>query len=364
MQSDTVKIGMVGAGFMGQLAHLENYINIPGCKVVALAELRPQLRESVCRKFDIPRSYESHLDLLKDPEVEAVVVVTKRPVLGPIAYDCLRAGKHVITEKPMAASSEQALKLTDIAKKNDLIYAVGYMRRHDLGVQRAKLMLDELIESKELGPIVFVRSHCFQGNSYCNIDGHIVTNENVPDVIEGWPIAPNWIPENRRVDYAWFLNVFCHNFNLIRYLLGKTPRVDFARLDYQKGRCAVLDFGGFISVFQAGYSSARAWDEFVEIHFEHGRLLIEMPPNLLRNVPARVVLYKQGNIQEVLFLQIDWSWAFKRQAEAFVKDVHHHEQPLSSAIDAVEDIKLIEEIWCNELSRSDCKVRKGEMTNV
>ena len=59
-QERKVKIGFIGAGFIGQVAHLANYKEIPGAEVVALAELRPELGELVCRRYDIPRYYESH----------------------------------------------------------------------------------------------------------------------------------------------------------------------------------------------------------------------------------------------------------------------------------------------------------------
>ena len=83
-----LNIGMIGAGFIGQLGHLMNFIEIPNCKVLALAELRPELRKKVAERFDIPRTYSSHLELLKDPEIDAVVVVTPRALTGPIVLDC------------------------------------------------------------------------------------------------------------------------------------------------------------------------------------------------------------------------------------------------------------------------------------
>ncbi len=350
-----VKVGIIGAGMMGQQAHLANYALIKNCEVVALAELRCELRRQVCERYKIKKGYATHQEMLKDPQVQAVVVVTKRPMLGPIALDCLKAGKHVIAEKPMAASVEQAEILAETAKNQKVCYAVGYMRRHDEGVQQAKKILDGLIGSKELGPVVFVRSHCFQGDFGNNFADHIVTDEPTPagmPGMEGWPIAPDWVPADRKLDYAWVNNVYCHNLNLLRFLLGRTPSVDFARVDHGMGRTVVLDFGGYSAVAELGYSSSRKWDELVEIHFEHGCLRIELPPNMLRNVPAKITLYKQGAIQEIISPQINWSWAFRRQAEAFIRDIQENRPSLASGRDAIEDIRLLEEIWKKELNRT------------
>ena len=68
-------IGMIGAGMVGQLAHLANFVQIPDCRVVGLAELRPDLGRAAAERFGVARVYESHREMLEDPEVEAVVVV-------------------------------------------------------------------------------------------------------------------------------------------------------------------------------------------------------------------------------------------------------------------------------------------------
>src|SRR5262245_43429965 len=120
-----LNIGMIGAGFIGQLAHLMNYIEIPGCQILGLAEFRPELRRKVAERYGIPRVYATHRDLLQDADIEAVVVVTPRPYTAPVVLDCLEAGKHVLSEKPMAGTSEQGERLVECARRRKLHYAVG-----------------------------------------------------------------------------------------------------------------------------------------------------------------------------------------------------------------------------------------------
>ncbi len=346
-----VRIGMIGAGFMGQHAHLENYSAIPECEVVALAELRPELRRRVAERYGIPRTYATHQELLSDPDIQAVVAVTARPMTGPIALDCLRAGIHLLTEKPMASTVAQAERLVSEASSQDLSYTVGYMRRHDEGVQRAKAMLDDLLQTGELGEITFVRMHCFAGDDYCNIDGHVVTDETVPGNQSVWPTTPDWLPSERRGDYAWFLNVFCHNINLLRHLLGSIPSIEFVRFENPNARVAVFDFGGYRGVLEAGQSTSRTWDEVTEIYFENGRMRIEIPPALLRNVPARVELVRADERQELVAPQSDWTWAFRRQAQAFITDLRQGRVPLASGEDALEDMRAMEAMWRMEVER-------------
>jgi predicted dehydrogenase len=342
---------MIGAGFIGQLAHLMNLVEIRECRVVALAEYRPELRRKVAARYEIPRTYATHTELLGDPAVEAVVVVTPRAYTAPVTLDCLAAGKHVLTEKPMAGTAEQGKRLVDAAQTRNLRYAVGYMKRYDEGVQLAKKLLDELIQTNELGPVTFARAHCFMGDSYCSADGHIVTDEKPDYANGGWPIAPGDFPEQTGRDYAFYLNTFSHNTNLLRYLFNRTPSVDFVRFDQSYGRLAVLDFGDFAASLETGRSTHRGWDEHLEIFFANGCLSIRTPPALLKNVPAQVVLYKAGAIQEIHSPQCGWTWAFRRQAQSFVRCVQDDCDTLSPGSDALKDMQLIEAMWRLELQR-------------
>lgn len=340
-----LKIGVVGGGFIGQHAHLDNYSRTENCQIVALAELRPELRKKVCERYGIPRSYATHLELLEDPEVEAVVSVTARPMTGPIALDCLKAGKHLITEKPMASTVEQASLLVETAKETGSRYIVGYNRRHDEGVQKAKQMFDEFVASGELGPVNYVRAHCFQGEAYCNADGHVVTDETVPPDRDLWAIAPDWVSEDLRLDYAWFNNVYCHTINTLRFMMGRTPTVKFSDMKYRNGRVIVTDFGDHLAVIEAGGSTSKFWNETFEIQFEHGRLRLHIPPPLAKNTPAKVELYRGDDEHSFYSPVLGYTWAFRRQAAAFVDCVLNDKESLAQGTEGLEDTKLIEEIW-------------------
>ena len=86
-----------------------------------------------------------------------------------------------------------------------------------------------------------------------------------------------------------------------------------------------------IALFRDGLFSGREWDENIEIYFANGRMRIEMPPALLRNVPAKVELYKAADIQETRLPHSEWSWAFRRQAEAFIRDVREGRESFQAA---------------------------------
>ena len=355
MKNRKLNIGIVGAGFMGQLAHIKNYAEISTCEVVALAEFRPELRKQVASRYQIPRSYESHNELINDPEVEAVIVVTPRQLTGQVAFDCLKAGKHVFTEKPMAGTLKQGQTLVNEAKKQKVQYVIGYMKRYDEGVVEAKNYLDKVIEDSELGSVLFVRAHCFMGDSFCNPSGYISTKEEVPDYLEGWPTHPDWVPKSYELDFTGYLNTYSHDINLLRFLFGKTPKPEYVNFTNMDGRIAVLNFDNFICSLETGRSDYHYWDEHIQIYFKKGHISIKLSPPLLRNSVAKVVIYISGEKPQKKTFSGNFTWAFKRQAEAFVKDILSGKESKNPGSDSLEDLKLCEEMWKMQIRQNPNK---------
>jgi len=351
-----VNLGFVGCGTMGQLAHLANFATLEGCRVVALAERRPRLRHLVAEKYRISRQYDTHADLLLDPDIEAVVSVTPHGLNDQIAPELLRAGKHVMTEKPMASSVAGAEKIVQAAEDGGAKMMVGYMKRYDAGVQMAKRLLDELLATGRLGAVTFVRAHCFGGDWMCNIGAPITTDEPYPQFTPS-PF-PQWLPGNLYEKYDWVNNVFCHNINLVRFLLGE-PTVGHVDLRGPAG-VVLLEFDGFCCSLEVGQVSANHWDEHTQIYFEHGWLRIDTPSPLLRNVPAKVELYEAGTIQRISCPQAEWSWAFRRQAEHFIQCVAQDREPVSSGQDSLRDMYILEAIFKKELQAQGEKPGKPD----
>ena len=102
-----LNIGFIGLGVVGQM-HLQHWLQLKNCKVVALSDLRPNLLAQVGKKYNISKLYNNHIELLANSEIEVVVVVTHRNNTASVVYDCLQSGKHVFSEKAIARTVEQA----------------------------------------------------------------------------------------------------------------------------------------------------------------------------------------------------------------------------------------------------------------
>ena len=146
--SKKIKIGWVGSGFVGQVAHLNSYVSLKDVEIVGLAELRPKLGQEICKKYSIKKYYKNHLDLIKNEKLDAVVAIVNRKHTAVVTEDILKRGISVFTEKPMAANFKQASKLLGLAKKNKCSYMIGNMRLHDSGVKLAKNFFDKFTKKK------------------------------------------------------------------------------------------------------------------------------------------------------------------------------------------------------------------------
>lgn len=314
--------------------------------MTALADLRPRLAEQVAARWGIPTVCRSHEELLQSTEVDAVVAITPRSVTAEVARAVLSSGKPLFTEKPIAGSHAEAEQLVELARERDLVYAVGTMRRYDPGYQYARAFIQDALHSKELGALTYARVHCFQGDDYCNEFGTIRTDEPRSDLVP--PQTPDWIDSKRAEQFDRFHNVFCHDIDLLRYLVGDPVAVDFARMDPIAGRIAVFDHGEHGSVLEAGELRVNTWQETATVFFEAGSIEVTSPAMLLRNLPARVELRLGGDNPETRVPHLDYGWAFHRQAQAFVDAVRDGGRLSNLAEESLADLHWIEEIWRKE----------------
>jgi len=346
-QQSVVRLGMIGAGMVGQLAHLANFKKIDGCEVVALAELRPELGQAAADRFGIPKVYDSHHALLDAGDVDAVVVVTRRPATGPIVLDALAHGCHVLSEKPMAHTLAQANVLADAADAARRHYQVGFMKRHDAGLLQGKLLVEAARADGRWGRLISARCYSHGGDFAPGIPQaglHAMTAEPRPEGLVLWPPAPDWIPSDLATDYAWFLNVFVHDLNLVRWVFGATPRVRFADLSQKNGRFALLDFDDFTLCLDMAETDRPDWQEGIEITFDRASVILECPAPLDAKGLGRVTVIEGGR-RVILDPPADALWCFHQQAKAFVQTVLGLTPPVANGRDCLDDLALAESIW-------------------
>ncbi len=138
-----LNVGVIGVGRMGRvyagyLAH-----RVPKARLVAVADLKPGLAESLAREYGIARWYENYRDLLNDQAVEAVIVVTPTSTHREAVVHAAGAGKAIFCEKPISLLLTEAGEMLGVVESSGVFLQMGFQRRFDAGYLAAKARLEE-----------------------------------------------------------------------------------------------------------------------------------------------------------------------------------------------------------------------------
>src|ERR671933_1407012 len=118
--SDTIRVGVIGYGYWGPNL-VRNFAEIGGSRVVAVSDLSTQRLAEVRGRYPSVKTTTDYRDLLSDTSIDAVVIATPVRTHADLALEALRAGKHVLVEKPLAASLEEARELLRLASDRSLL---------------------------------------------------------------------------------------------------------------------------------------------------------------------------------------------------------------------------------------------------
>lgn len=345
---EPLRLGVIGAGMVAQLAHLPAAAQCAGVQVVALADLDLDLARRVAARWGIARVHGSHQALLADAQVQAVLVVTHRHATAAIVGDALAAGRHVLAEKPLALDAVQARALARLAQQRGLCCAVGFMKRHDEGVAVARGVLARWRSSDAQGRLLAVRAHNFCAR-YVGTAGPFETAQVRPPVP-----APQWpagLPAAQQPAWDWLANVGLHSVNLLRHLLGDPPgdplRLEHAR--HTDGAVTWLLRAGAVPVtLDIGRAATGRWEEGVQCLFERGAVTLGL--NGLMQVGRCASVVVDTPPPQASRWQRDPDacerWSFVHQLQAFADHVAGADAGvLCRADDAVRDLELLHDAF-------------------
>src|SRR6476659_6835603 len=123
-----VKYGIIGCGAIAQRRHIPECVANPGSKLVALADPIQERVEELATKYGA-KGYTDYKEMLKTADIDAVVVAGPNSLHAQQSIDALSAGKHVLCEKPMATTREEAKAMIDAAKKAGKFLMIGLNQR-------------------------------------------------------------------------------------------------------------------------------------------------------------------------------------------------------------------------------------------
>ncbi len=199
---NALRVGLVGCGGISA-AHLGAHREYPDqFRYTAVCDL---VEASACRRaaeLGHVSVYTDPAKMLAEADIEAVDICTVHDQHAALAIAAVRAGKHVIVEKPMACSLEECRGMIAAAEKAGVILMVAQMQRYDPGYQKLK----QIIKSGELGPIRAMRMDAMQ------------------DGVEAL-VGNSWLLDGKRAGGGVVISVLVHKIDLARYLIGEVVRV-------------------------------------------------------------------------------------------------------------------------------------------
>ncbi len=218
-----VKYGIIGCGAIAQRRHIPECVANPESKLVALADPIQDRVEELSTKFG-SKAYTDYKEMLKQPDIEAVIVAGPNSLHAQQSIDALSAGKHVLCEKPMATNREDARAMMDAAKKAGKYLMIGLNQRLMPPHVKAK----KILQSGVLGNVLAFRTAFKHPGP------------------EGWSVdaGKSWFFKKGQAFMGVTGDLGVHKADLLRWLLGQEfVEVSgfVSTLDKRDGEGALID---------------------------------------------------------------------------------------------------------------------------
>jgi predicted dehydrogenase len=332
-----VRIGFVGAGFMGQLAHIRSYALLrEECELVALAEPRQRTAELVAARYGIGRVYRDHRELLESEQLDGIVAAQPfrhHAALLPELYPHVR---HLFTEKPLAFSAATGDRLARLAGESGCVHMLGYQRRSDPATVEAKRTVDAWKSSGELGGLRYLRICYTDGDWTGNAHGLIDVGEQPPPFPAEQP-PPEFADDDEAV---WALSTgvdeLVHPLNLLRLFVHVSGRL-----------CAFESESGVpMTIEVSPYRASVGFDEELLVAFERGYVRLCPAPSLAVNRAGRVEIFTDagGALPQRVAPELPWIDPQQAQAANFLRVCRGEAPPPTDAAEAAEDLHLVGDI--------------------
>jgi predicted dehydrogenase len=324
----TVKLAVVGLGYIGRI-HLQHCLKIPNVEVVAVADVSKKALNKA-KKAGVRNTFDDYSDMLKEPEIDAVIIGLPTHLHLKCVVEAAEAGKAIFLEKPMARNIEEAKKVISAAERNSVKLMIGYPFRFNKAFNDVK----DRIEEGQLGGIE--NSHATYmttGPFFHRAEGH--TPVQVPD----------WWFNKELTGGGVLVDLGSHMINLMRWYFGEITSIQSHlghrfNMDFEDSAMCLAKFdSGTVALINVGWFSqdyALRLDFFgsvKNISVEHA------PSTSLSSVLRTLVTGKSEFFQ-----------AHLDELHYFVKCLTNDLSPSPSGQDGLRDVEAISLAYKNQIS--------------
>lgn len=264
VEARPIRVGLIGAGGMGKL-RARAIARVPSLRLTAVADARPGAAEAI-----VGGGVAAETDaatLAANPEIDAIVLSTPPVSHEALAMACLRAGKHVLCEKPLATTAEACARMVEAADGAGVSLATGFNLRHTRAARLARKLLDE----GAIGALDHVRA--FHGHG------------------GGKEFDPAWVTDSRVTGGGTLMDNGIHLIDLTRWFLGDVVEAKgFASgHTWRKEGCEDNGFlllrssRGHVATLHASWTEWRGYGYRIELYGTEGYVRFGYPPLYLEH---------------------------------------------------------------------------------
>lgn len=266
------RIGVIGCGKIAQVRHLPEYAANPEAEIAGLYDLNQERAEELANEYGA-KAYATYEEMLADDTIDAVSVCVANHVHAEITIAALKAGKHVLCEKPMAMTLKECEDMVAAAKENDRFLMVGHNQR----LAKAHAKARKLVEQGAIGEIVtFKTSFAHSGPETWSVD----PGKNV------------WFFDKKKAVMGAMADLGIHKTDLIQFLTGqrviattaflgtldkKDASGNFIGVD-DNAICIYQMSGGAVGTMSASWTSYGAEDNSTILYGTKGVMKIYSDP--------------------------------------------------------------------------------------
>ena len=307
-----LKVGVLGCGQIAQAAHFESCVKAKNADLYAICDVAADLREHMAAIHRPTRTYSDYEAMLADSSVEAVIVATSDVFHVPASIAALKAGKHVLCEKPLGVAVEEVEELRSVVAATGRFLQVGHMKRFDAGLEAAKHFVDT-----ELGEMLALKAwYCDSTHRYD------VTDAVQPAIVRSTlSRTPPTSPKSDLTRYG----MLAHGSHLVdtaRYLGGPIVEVEARYLERYGARCWFVDVAfesGALGHLDLTIQVRMDWHEGFQLYGQHGSVLAKTyNPWLFKS--SEVDIFRESDGATTRVLGADGHF-FRRQLEAFAASI-------------------------------------------
>jgi predicted dehydrogenase len=344
-----IRIGVVGCGEIAQLMHLPILHELPEFSISGLCDLSRGTTEHLGDLYHVGLRTTDYNELVGSDEIDAVVVCTYDH--APVAAAALAARKHVLIEKPLAFTLEEAEPLVEAAAAAGVVALIGYMKLYDQAVERA---------IRHVSAMKGLRSfhvHDFAGrfDRYGKLYTQHRANDVPADVLKATRndvlrrIAAGLGRDHAGYSrlYTVLLMLASHDLAVMRAIFGNPLNVVHAQSPSHQQLLAVLEYEDRVPcIFEIGVGAAYEWwDQWVAVYGLREELRIEFPNPYVRYAPTVLRLREPDNASAAeRIIHVSHESPFRREWLHFARCIRDGARPRTTLAGGFRDLKLALEI--------------------